>query len=318
MNKRIILLVFSLVFITEYCFANVPLVTAFGFGLPFYMAVVTFGISFLVIAALEGIAIHFLAKFSWKRALLVSVTINLISTFAGGIIYGFFPTPLVTARGAYLAFALVMSLVFGIGFFILLFVFYLKKKLLLLFLSLLMVISVFLMILFGSPLWPQFSRVFIVSLIPAFGVTAILEGALLYRAVKKREAFRIVVLANLLSYLFILVVLLFNPARYNNPLVTTDYYMLAAQGAAKRGDIPLAKEMIKKYRSIEMEVIEKNKLDYYFPGAEQRVIKIWMEKKQYKEAEELIRDTLALDVDLSGWGENLEKELKKVRELRAK
>ena len=55
--------------ILNFSFANVPIVSAFGFGLPVITAIWTFGVSLVVVILVEILAIQLITKFTFRRSL---------------------------------------------------------------------------------------------------------------------------------------------------------------------------------------------------------------------------------------------------------
>jgi len=75
-------------------FANVPLVGAFGFGIPFLVSLKTFGVFFILVAGVEAAIIRYYSKYPWRRSIRLSIIINTLSTLGGLVVFGFVPTPL--------------------------------------------------------------------------------------------------------------------------------------------------------------------------------------------------------------------------------
>jgi len=298
------------------CAANVPLVGAFGFGIPFLTALETFGISFVVIVLIEGLVIRHISKILWRRALWYSLIANAISTCAGIVVYGMFPTPLITDAAGYIATTLILSFGAGVGFY-----FLLKpltgRRFFLILLSLIFTASIAAMIFIGSPIWPHTITWAYFSLFPAFLVTIVIEGNYLIRKMEKKKAIKAVLWGNVLSYILLLAIVFHYRNIIRNKIgVTIDYYSLIGEAAAKRGDVRLAYSMVEKARALLMDEIKKYPDVPYFPFAENRIIKILIQNKQYREAEALTSDTLSMKVNMAGWREGLENKLREIQKLK--
>ncbi|MCX7000742.1 MAG: hypothetical protein NT106_10695 [Candidatus Sumerlaeota bacterium] len=230
---------------------------------------------------------------------------------------------LITFSAGYIAWTLILSLGAGVGFYFLL------KPLtgwgfILILLSLIFAASVAAMIFIGSPIWPHTITWAYFSLFPAFLVTIVIEGNYLIRKMEKKKAIKAVLWGNVLSYILLLTIVFhYGEFIQNKIAVITDYYSLIAEAAAKRGDISVAYSMIEKTRTMQMneinlqlgEIKKRPEVPYYFPFAENRIIKILIQNKQYREAEALTSDTLSLKVNLSGWREGLENKLREIQKL---
>jgi hypothetical protein len=197
--------------------ANTPIVPVFACLLPLWTSILTMGLSFIVISAVEGAAMHYMAKLEWWRSMWVSFLANFASTLIGAVWY----QPLATATAG------------------------------LMFLSIFLIIIAwrvpwYLAIVGGGPAFasiPSFGFAIVDYnriywfLLPAFLLTLAVEGPFWLRMMPLKKALTTTLATNLISYALLVVFLLLIGVRAeDDPGLSINNYTANARYAARDGD----------------------------------------------------------------------------------
>lgn len=274
--------------------ADIPSPVAFGFIFPSWLAYLSTGVLFLAIWLIESLALQLLVHPGWLKALKLTFLANLISSTIGfllgvGYASGVYFLPFVILSLLIIALlwksynkpktrglSSLKSILIWFGIFILAFLFYF----------------------FGTN-FPDVKFSVMLSLIPAFIVTVILEGFYLIPRLSRRLNFYRVAVINVASYVLLLILLIstgFHP--YQAPSVSTDvFYYIIIPGQIKRGDIDGAMKNLDEVRKLYItprysfwhsttEPLSWDKAEVS-PWGEMQVARLLAQKGYYREALEV-------------------------------
>jgi hypothetical protein len=210
--------------------ANIPVPSLYGFGAPFFLSVKSLGLLFLAILLIEGVVFRFGVGLSWKKALLGTLVVNLVSGILGVIISKF----------VYLA--LVVS---GILYWLFVYKWTYSRPRSFALALLPLALSVPWALLThpegrAMELWTVYA-----SLVLGFCLSVVIEAAVFRPLVRQAPVWRGVLLANGASYVLLIVILIATSfSQKDNPMMSPHYLLLSAASLATAGQADRAMQVV--------------------------------------------------------------------------
>ncbi len=244
MRRRVTVALLSLVAVSAW--ADEPIPVLLGFIAPLWLAVITVGISFAVISAVEAAVLMWLLRLPWREALRLSAQANLVTTAVGAFFFlGVAPSVLLQATIVAMIVCLWRSQLLPrdskerpLWYALALSPLYAALSLGLLCVAVQSGVSA--LAIFGS-------------LLPAGLLSALLEFLFIRSCAAKPNLFPAVLAANILSYL--LLTALFWAVRLSpdeTPFADTWYMRNEAVADVVRGDVPAALAMVERIRDMNL------------------------------------------------------------------